>query len=241
MKSEVFAVGDVHGEYSMFKEILTHWNEETQQLILMGDLGDRGEDPKSCFLLAKELVEEKGAVCLRGNHEEMLLRFLQEPEENQGLYLLNGGKETIESFLYTGVLKEYSATAISHLLKSRYPFLEDFLKKRPRYIEWGSYLFVHAGVDLTKQDWKQSTEQDFVWIREGFYDQQNHTGKTIVFGHTITPMLYGDGRTTAIWQKNHLIGIDGGAVYGGVLHGVVFDQKGIKANYQVKNPKGAGL
>ena len=31
---------------------------------------------------------------------------------------------------------------------------------------------------------------------------KNNTGKTIVFGHTITPMLYGDMQTTALWQSD---------------------------------------
>ncbi len=81
MKKELFAIGDVHGQISMFKKMLTHWNEETQQLLLIGDLGDRGENPKDCFLLAKMLVEQKGAIYLKGNHEAMLLAFMNQPEK----------------------------------------------------------------------------------------------------------------------------------------------------------------
>ncbi|MDN6626201.1 MAG: metallophosphoesterase [Pisciglobus halotolerans] len=235
MKKEIFAIGDVHGEIGLFKKILSHWRESTQQFILMGDLGDRGENPKACFLLAKQLVEEKGAVCLRGNHEEMLLSFLQNPIENQALYLMNGGKETIESFLYQGVMQDHSGEEISRMLRRRYPFLEDFLNERPYYAEWGDYIFVHAGVDLKEKEWKKTSKQDFVWIREGFYDQKNSTGKTIVFGHTITPMLHGDNRTTDIWIHDNMIGIDGGAVYGGVLHGIVFNKEGIVTQYHEKN------
>ena len=82
MKRELFAIGDVHGQISLFKELLSHWDEESQQLLLIGDLGDRGENPKDCFLLAKTLVEQKGAIYLKGNHEEMLLNFMNDPERN---------------------------------------------------------------------------------------------------------------------------------------------------------------
>ena len=103
MKREVFAIGDVHGQNSMFKELLSHWNPETQQLLLIGDLGDRGENPKDCILLAKSLVEQNGAIYLKGNHEEMLLAFMKHPEKNYDLYCLNGGMKTLETFLHPGL------------------------------------------------------------------------------------------------------------------------------------------
>lgn len=99
MKKKVFVVGDVHGQYDMFIKLLTHWKEEEGQLILLGDLGDRGENPKACFGLARDLVENKGAVCLKGNHEDMLLDFLNSPQHSAALYDMNGGMVTVQSFL----------------------------------------------------------------------------------------------------------------------------------------------
>lgn len=237
MKQEIFAIGDVHGEISLFKEMLNNWNENTQQLVLIGDLGDRGENPKECFILGKALVEEKGAICLRGNHEVMLLDFLRQPEQNYPLYAMNGGVKTIETFLHPGAEDEYGAVEMASMIKSYYPWLEVFLENCLLYYEWEDYVFVHGGVDLSKKDWKKTSDKDFVWIREGFYDQQNKTGKKIVFGHTITPMLYGDNETTDLWIKNDLIGIDGGAVYGGTLHGVHFNKEGIVKDYTIQNEK----
>lgn len=235
MKQDVFVIGDIHGEITLFKEMLKYWDEKTQQLVLIGDLGDRGENPKECFQLGYQLVNEKGAVCLKGNHEDMLLRFLHDPEENYSLYALNGGLKTIETFLHTGAEAEYSPTEMASMIKSHYPWLESFLENCFLYFEWNDYIFVHGGVDLSKKDWKKTSDEDFVWIREGFYDQHNHTGRKIVFGHTITPMLYGDNQTTDLWIKEDLIGIDGGAVYGGTLHGVHFDRNGIVQDYRIDN------
>ena len=42
MYNEVFVVSDIHGEYKKFKEILKYWDSNRQQLILLGDLCDRG-------------------------------------------------------------------------------------------------------------------------------------------------------------------------------------------------------
>lgn len=235
MKKEIFAIGDVHGQINLFQEMLTHWNEATQQLLLIGDLGDRGENPKACFVLANELVEEKGAIWLKGNHEEMLLDFLEHPEDNYDLYLLNGGMQTLETFLHPGLNDEYSPTEIAMLMISHYPTLKERLKNLPLYFEWGDFVFVHAGVDLSKKDWKKTNPRDFVWIREPFHTMKNKTGKTIVFGHTLTPALYGDNKTTDLWIQDNKIGIDGGAVYGGALHGVVFDSEKLLQDYKLVN------
>lgn len=234
---QVFVVGDVHGEYDLFQEILKNFKPDQQQLILIGDLNDRGPKSKDCWLLGMELVEKYQAVYLRGNHEQYFLEFMESPEDWFPSYLYNGGKETLESLLHQGATEEYSPTEIAMLISSRYKKMLAFLAERPFYCEWGDYLFVHAGVDLTK-DWQKTSAHDFLWIREPFHAGKNTTGKTIVFGHTITPMLYGDMQTTALWQSDGKIGIDGGAVFGGSLHGVVFDRNGIVQDYEVQNHKG---
>ncbi|GEK90451.1 metallophosphoesterase [Alkalibacterium kapii] len=235
MKNKVFVIGDVHGQITMFKEILEYWKPDEEQLILIGDLGDRGEDPKACFLLAKELVDTEGAVCLRGNHEEMLLNFLNRPQYAAANYKMNGGMVTIQSFLKLEEGK-YDAVELAASLQSEAPWLKPFIESLPFIYEWENYVFVHAGVDLTLKDWRDSTERDYVWIREGFYDQPNKTDKTFVFGHTVTAMLNEKQTNTDIWDSGDgKIGIDGGAVYGGVIHGVVFDKDGIVDHYEVEN------
>ncbi|MGO3608780.1 MAG: metallophosphoesterase, partial [Enterococcus sp.] len=70
---QVFVIGDVHGEYELFQEILQKFEPAKQQLILIGDLNDRGPKSKECWLLGMELVEKYQAVYLRGNHEEYFL------------------------------------------------------------------------------------------------------------------------------------------------------------------------
>ncbi|MGB3160360.1 metallophosphoesterase family protein [Carnobacterium sp.] len=235
MKTELFAIGDVHGQITLLKEMLTHWDESKQQLLFIGDLGDRGENPKACFILANELVKEKEAIWIKGNHEEMLLNFLENPEENYDVYKMNGGMKTLETFLHSGLADEYSPTEIAMLMTSHYPTLKESLKELPLYYEWGDYVFVHAGVDLSKKDWRKTAPKDFVWIREPFHSMKNNTGKKIVFGHTITPSLYGDNKTSNLWLKDNKIGIDGGAVYGGSLLGVVFSKTKMLQHYKLIN------
>lgn len=234
MQNEVFVVGDVHGEITLMKKLLEKWDEEKQKLIFIGDLGDRGENPKACFLLAKELVEKKGAVYLKGNHEEILEKFIEAPEEYAQNYFLNGGLATFGSFLHDHIDEEYSPTEIAMMMKFHYKDFLAFLATLPLYYEWENYIFVHAGVDLDKKDWHNSNPEDFLWIRHPFHQKKNRTGKTIVFGHTPTFVLHGDNDNSDIWIRDGKIGIDGGAVYGGTLHGVVFDKDGLKHDYKVR-------
>ena len=238
MKDYLYAVGDIHGEYDLFKDVIQYYDPKMHQLLLIGDLNDRGSKTKECFLLGKELVEKYQAIYLRGNHEEYFLQFLNQPEDWFNSYVRNGGKETIESLLHKGATEEYSPTEMALMIRSRYKELIEFLKERPLYFEWKKYIFVHAGVDLTKKDWHETSPQDFIWIREAFHKAKNNTGKTIVFGHTITPVLHGDMETTDLWVSDHKIGIDGGAVFGGSVHGVIFNEAGILQDIEFQNRKG---
>lgn len=238
MKPYVYVISDIHGQLDLFQKLLEDFDPINHQLVLIGDLNDRGKKSKECFLLGQSLVEKYDAIYLRGNHEEYFLQFLHAPEDWMPGYVRNGGKETIDSLLHSGATEEYSPTEIAMMIRSRYKELVDFLMDRPLSFEWGKYLFVHAGVDLTKKNWQETDPRDFIWIREAFHTGKNNTGKVIVFGHTITPMLHGDMQTTDLWLSDNKIGIDGGAVFGGSVHGVIFDQKGIVQDIEYQNMSG---
>lgn len=103
----------------------------------------------------------------------------------------------------------------------------------------GKLSFVHAGVDLTKKDWRKTSLRDFIWIRNHFM-KENNTGKTIVFGHTITPMLHGDMQTTDLWIQDHKIGMDGG-LYSEVIAWVVLTRKVFFKILNIRTTKDLGM
>lgn len=230
-KEKVFVMSDIHGEFTMMETLLEKWNSEEEQLIILGDLADRGPNSKAAFELAHHLVETESAIVIKGNHDDMLEKYLEDPMENYGLYYMNGGGKTVESLLGKasfGKNQEENAQAI----KEKYSWLLPFLKSMRYFYEWEQYLFVHAGVDLTLDNWRDSTKRDFIWIREGFYDQKNHTDKTIIFGHSVTANLHREMSNFDIWHSGDgLIGIDGGAVYGGKLHALLLSKEGIEKHY----------
>ena len=99
------------------------------------------------------------------------------------------------------------------------------------------YIFVHAGIDLSLDDWHETTDYKKVWLRKPFHEAANHTGKTIVFGHTpVYGLLDQEPGTAELWMtEDGKIGMDGGAVYGGVLHGIVFTDQGMTERYFIEN------
>lgn len=236
-KKYLYVISDIHGEADLFRQALVDFQPETQQLVLIGDLLDRGPKVKESLLLGQELVARYGAVYLKGNHEDLFLRFLNDPEARYAHYLRNGGAKTVESLLHPGACAEYSPTEMALMIRTRYHELIEFLTDLPLYYEWFDYLFVHAGVDLELSDWRKTPAKEFMWIRQPFHEGENHTGKTIVFGHTITPALHGDNVTSRRWQTaDRKIGIDGGGVYGFSIHGLLFSEKSLIRDDEFFNP-----
>lgn len=235
MKEELFVVGDVHGQISMLEELLVNWNEKTQTLLFLGDIIDRGEDSKACLERVRNLVSSGKAICLKGNHEQMLESFIKMPHEKFEHYRINGGMETLRDLLPGEPLNQLSPAVLTEKLQARYPWLLPYLESLPLFEEWGNYVFVHAGVDLSLSNWKESSPRDFIWIREEFYKHPNHSGNVFVFGHTPTPVLNEKETDHRLFEQNNLIGMDGGAVYGGVLYGLVFSKQKVKARYKVEN------
>ena len=235
MADQFFVVGDVHGKFGLLRDLLRKWDKERQQLIFIGDLIDRGEDSKSCLELVTQLVREEGAVCLTGNHEWMFLRYLDDPVERYGHYQRNGGDTTINSLLGRPLDALVDPVKDAHAILAQYAELIEEIRNFPYLYETEHDFFVHAGLDLSLEDVRETPAYDKVWLRQPFHQGKNHSGKRIVFGHTPTKYLFESPvYTNQVWlTEDGKIGIDGGAVYGGVLHGLVLNRVGMVADYIV--------
>lgn len=234
---EAFVIGDIHGMKDSLDEMLTHWQRETQQLIFVGDYIDRGPQSADSLLYVRKLQMEYGAICLRGNHEALLLAFLQNPISQWSLYERNGGLGTVAQLLGESPLSvsQYSRIKLARLLNERYPWLESWLRDLPYFVEFGHFIVVHAGLNLRLDHWRQTKPHDMIWIREEFHEARNQTGKAIIFGHTPVMNLHNNRAAVHVWQQDDKWGIDGGAVYGGSLLALAVDRQQVTQMYQVKS------
>lgn len=234
--STYFVIGDVHGKAGMLDQLLESWDGQSQ-LVFLGDLIDRGENSRAVLEKVHDLVDHAGAICLSGNHEYMFLAWLDDPADRYDHYRRNGGDTTINSLLGRPLDAPVDGIADAKRVQEAVPELVAFIRQMPFLLATDHYIFVHAGLDLTLEDWRETTDYQKVWIRQPFHEAENHTGKTIVFGHTPVYGLLGQKPGTAdLWMtEDGKIGMDGGAVYGGVLHGILFDDQGLVADHFIEN------
>src|ERR1044071_9581127 len=77
---KTFVVGDIHGRCAQLEGLVDMLprDESTDTLIFLGDLVDRGPDVPGCVAHVRELclANPERVICLRGNHEQMLLDFI---------------------------------------------------------------------------------------------------------------------------------------------------------------------
>ncbi|MCP4109478.1 MAG: serine/threonine protein phosphatase [Desulfobacteraceae bacterium] len=194
----VFAIGDIHGCMdklcSLINKIDIDFEHDT--LVFLGDYIDRGADS---FEVVEYLIGLKkqypNIVFLKGNHEDMLEKYINGPDKYT--YLLNGGQQTLESYMKKSS-PEMPVIPREHL---------EFFESLALFHETDNYIFVHAGlrenIPLAMQEC-----DDILWIRGEFILSDYDFGKQVVFGHT--PL------TEPLIQPNK-IGIDTGAVYGNKL------------------------
>src|ERR1019366_10607556 len=96
-------IGDIHGMAAKLESLLGQidmWcaanaRAERRQLIFLGDYIDRGPDSREVLQIVQRLQAE-GAICLRGNHEELMLQAT-ESKRDLANFLANGGAATITS------------------------------------------------------------------------------------------------------------------------------------------------
>lgn len=207
----MLAISDIHGELEKFNRLLkkVNYHSEKDQLILLGDYVDRG--PDSCGVLNKVMeLEEEGAIVLRGNHDDMMVAAAENEPKAWERWIKNGALETLRS--YEPRMKT-ARLPTSDVFKNHV----DFIKKLNYYYETEQYIFVHGGVH-PKTPLNETDPYVLVWIRDEFHNGYNGD-QTVVFGHTRTARLHGNPDNHQVYfGDNNIVGIDGGAVYGGQLN-----------------------
>lgn len=208
-----FVIGDVHGRRKQLRQLL-EWlpvKFGADSLIILGDLIDRGEDAPGAVADAIDLARG-GAIVLRGNHEQMLLDFLDEGAR-LWLHPAVGSDCTYEQ--YTGdeltddVRKD--AEAARRAIAEKIPAAHvEFFRSRPLFHEDDYAFYVHAGVEPGKHP-RECNDYQLLWARNQEFFRRYH-GKPCVFGHTPTPLLPLLGRLGrhGLYISHSAIGIDTG-------------------------------
>ncbi|MDH3688670.1 MAG: metallophosphoesterase [Gammaproteobacteria bacterium] len=202
-RDKLFAIGDIHGcatELEMLLEKLPLDADST--VVFVGDFIDRGAQSKRVIEIVLDLKQSTNVVALMGNHEQMLLSFLDEPESAlAGMFIYNGGGATLAS--YSDAPGEYSIPD-KHI---------NFLRSLQLYHQLQDYVFVHAGlpdIDIAKLDIKKFMMQ-MLWIRGPFLKSEFDWKSRVIHGHT---------PVTEVEFRANRINLDTGCAFNGNLSAV---------------------
>src|SRR5690625_2601126 len=110
----IYVCSDIHGKYIEWRKAIAKTDlnlENGDKLIILGDLIDRGGQSLDCVSFALNLVNKypKQVIYLMGNHEKMMLDFLNSKINHANdvddfslhgkTWIGNGGRITVYSFL----------------------------------------------------------------------------------------------------------------------------------------------
>lgn len=200
----VYAIGDIHGCLPQLLDLERQIEadalaiEGDKWIVMLGDYVDRGAHSAQVI---EHLLKPPPAgfkrFSLVGNHEQMMLDFLDDPAAN-AYWLYEGGAETLASYA-----AEWGAEI--DLLVDIPARHERFLRDLPISLSLPGWYFVHAGIrpglPLSAQ-----TDEDLIWIREPFLSSRRPADARVVHGHTPGPVPVVTARRICIDTQCFLTG-----------------------------------
>ena len=218
-ETRVYAIGDIHGRLDLLGELRGRIADDLARapvaravVVYLGDYIDRGPASKQVIeALIAEPMAGMMEIHLKGNHEDLLLRFHDSGDLGE-TWLMNGGGATLASYGVEAAGDPFDALwrldELRGELRRRLPARHlAFLRGLALDHREGGYLFVHAGVRPGIALAAQSAE-DRIWIRDEFLSSDADFGAFVVHGHTPRP---------APVIKDNRIGIDTMAYRSGTL------------------------
>jgi serine/threonine protein phosphatase 1 len=213
----IYAVGDVHGRHDLLDQLLNRIFQDAKasglapKIIFLGDYIDRGENARDTIDLLISLagLADVETIFLMGNHEQMLLGFLRDPDLG-ARWLRNGGLQTLMSY---GVGISGNLRAAGEAIRVRSALIAalgphiGFIEGLRISHQDGNLFFAHAGAnpELPTDEQEITT---LLWGCEGFRTVDRRDGMWVVHGHFVVEKPVADrGR----------ISVDTGAYFSGRL------------------------
>ena len=214
--NRTLVIGDIHGGLRAIFQIFEKANVTTEDtLIFLGDYVDGWSESPEVIDFLIQFKETHRCVFLRGNHDDLLLSWLEEKKDNPQ-WFNHGGKITMEKY---SLLSD----------EEKQPHI-DFLKLLENYhLDNQNRLFIHAGfTNLNGVEYEYFPKM-FYWERtlwenalsldpkiekeSPFYPKRFTLYKEIFIGHTPVTRV---GETTPMNRAN-VWNMDTGAAFRGPL------------------------
>lgn len=214
--NKTFVIGDIHGGLKALHQVLERAQVTlNDRLIFLGDYVDGWNDSALLIDFLIDLNQKQKCIFIQGNHEEMVLKWLKNEEDNE-LWRFHGGQSTVEVY-----------EPISEGKKQKHIHFLTNLKEY--FVDENNRLFVHAGFTNLKGVEHEFFRALFWWDRTLWetamalddkiqendirYPSRFKLYKEIFIGHT--PVIR-FGESTPMNFKN-IWNVDTGAAFTGKL------------------------
>jgi len=200
-----YAIADLHGRFDLlqaaFDSIGKHAAGRMFKVVTLGDYIDRG--PQSMQIIRHLMAAQSmrvPVICLKGNHEAMMVETIRTPLPPEW-WIGNGGGATLRSYGH-GLRDPYDPSVVpaEHL---------NWIDRLPMIYADQHRVFVHAGVDPNVA-LDQQKEQVLTWFIYPDRANVGHGDRHVVHGHeqhAHGPQLF-ECRTnldTFAWSTGRLI------------------------------------
>ncbi len=217
-----YIVGDLHGCAALMERLLHLIDRDIgaigakePQLVFLGDYVDRGLESAEVLARLRDLSADfpDNVVCLMGNHERMMLDFLDDPATRGPRWLRSGGWMTLASFGLPDPPEGLDATAevyqaAAKALASAMPEgLAEWMAALPLSWRSGNLWAVHAAAD-PQHPMEDQSPRVLLWGHPEFGARARRDAAWVAHGHTVVdePKL-SDGIIsvdTGAWQTGRL-------------------------------------
>lgn len=201
-----YAIADLHGRYDLLIQALNAIFSRPGggTVVTLGDYVDRGPESRQIIehLMSLRDAPQDGwkVICLKGNHEDMMVETLTAPL-HPNWWIGNGGGATLVSYGHPRS-GEYQPEIVpqAHI---------NWLRDLPLTHVDQHRIFVHAGVDPLKP-LEQQDRQTLLWKLYADDDGRGHDARHVVHGHhqfEYGPLRY-PGRTdldTFAWHTGRIV------------------------------------
>lgn len=176
--SFTFAIADLHGRFDLlvraFAEIEAY-DPHPHKIVTLGDYVDRG--PESRQIIEYLMRCNSNVVCLKGNHEDMMVETLTAPLDPDW-WVGNGGGATLKSYGHAPAgLFDASVVPQSHI---------DWMRALPMLHFDKHRVYVHAGC-AHNRPLDEQPEQYLLWYRPIEGEDFGHGDRHVIHGHTPNP------------------------------------------------------